>query len=133
MKNALEVEYDGIKFKSKTERAVYIYLSEHGYHPLYEPDKIVIATGFRIITPWYRYGKPKKTKMVDITYTPDFRAEINGRIVYFEVKGFETDVFPIKRKLFLKKIQEQNASTIFAQIHSVVDLEETIRQICLLT
>jgi predicted nuclease of restriction endonuclease-like RecB superfamily len=35
-----------------------------------------------------------------ILYKPDFRYEENGEVIYVDVKGYETDVFKIKKRLW---------------------------------
>lgn len=47
--------------------------------------------------------KYKNKTIRGISYKADFSYYQNGRLVVEDVKGMETDVFKIKKKLFLKK------------------------------
>ena len=49
----------------------------------------------------------KQNKVVGIRYTPDFYFNYNGLNVYIEAKGIENDVFYIKKKLFIKYLDNQ--------------------------
>jgi predicted nuclease of restriction endonuclease-like RecB superfamily len=126
VKNATSYEYDGIKFRSKMEVAVYRKLKERGIEPEYEKDKIVLIEGFKPLLPWFLDGKTVKGKIRDMTYTPDFRFEKDGMVVYLEVKGFETDRFPLKRKLFLNKLYCEHRNAVFVEIKTINGLIKTL-------
>lgn len=126
VKNATTVAYDGIEFKSKLERDTYAYLKENGYNPSYEPEKFLLVDGFKLTRPWFKNGKLIKAKVRDIKYKPDFVFTLGKYTVFLEVKGVETDRFPMYRKLFLKKLEDIE-SGIFVQVKSVNDLKKSIR------
>ena len=48
-------------------------------------------------------GSTKKKGIRAITYIADFQYEEDGRTVVEDVKGFLTEVYKLKKKLFLKK------------------------------
>lgn len=50
-----------------------------------------------------RFTAPDGTKVRAITYTPDFAYDEAGHDVAIDVKGVETQVYRIKRALFLKR------------------------------
>lgn len=129
VKNATALVYDGIAFKSKAEVSAYKLLCNAGIKPEYEPDKIVVQDGFRMKFPWFMNGSPIKTKVRDITYTPDFKFDYNGWTVYLEIKGFETDRFPVKRKMFLKYLETTKEKTVFAEVKSLSGLCKTLDQL----
>lgn len=90
-----KVEYDGYMFDSIAEKDRYIELrllsaaneiTHLAVHPKY-----VIHDGFTNVD-----GK----RRAQITYSPDFEYRLDGKWRYEDVKGVETAVFRIKRKLF---------------------------------
>lgn len=133
--NATKITFEGIDFKSKTELRVYQKLYSLGYHPLYEPDTFIIWKGsFRPSKVWYIDGEPQVTKknktllVGDWHYTPDFKISKDNKIIYIEVKGKPNDVYPYKRKLFLKYI-DSLPNVYFAEIHSVKGLVDFLSKI----
>lgn len=139
IRNATPTEYDGIKFKSKTEVMVYKTLLQSGFKPIYEPTKYPVWRGFKPFVPTY---KPDKTgnlklegkKVLDITYTPDFifMAPDNKTVIIIEAKGgFLNDTYPIKEKLFrgylenLQKVSHQ--PTMFFQVRSKSQVLQAIK------
>ena len=133
IKNAQPNEYDGIQFRSVFEAYAYRKLKENGFSPLYEAEKVILFKGFKPLRCWYKNGAPVLTskfkipKILDITYTPDFKLEINGMTIYIEIKGFPNDVYPLKRKLFLRKINDENA--MFFEVHDMRGLALTIEKL----
>lgn len=117
--NAQPNKYDGIEFKSKLETTAYKVFKNAGFNPKYEKDKIIIWRGFKPTTPFYSVDKKTKllklnnSKLIDITYTPDFTIKIGKYKIYIEVKGRENDVFPIKRKLFRNYLEKHKNSLYF--------------------
>lgn len=116
--NATPLSYHGIKFKSKLEVMTYRTLREKGIRAHYEPQAFRIWEGF--------YPKEKcwsknstnnlvlaKDKVRDITYTPDFKFRYRGYTVYVESKGFETDTFKMKFKMFRKLMDNRKNVLIF--------------------
>ena len=61
-----------------------------------------------------------------ITYTPDFTFEYNGILVIMEIKGFENDVFPVKRNLFRKLLETYDTPCMFFEIRTKRELLEAI-------
>ena len=132
VRNATKVEKYGIKFKSILEVMVYKTLLSVGFEPLYEKNKFVIWQGLYPSVPFYdkdattRMLKLNKKKIIDITYTPDFTFEYNKRLIIIEVKGFENDVFPVKKKLFRKSLEETHPEALFFEIYTKKQLLQAI-------
>lgn len=140
IKNATEVSQDNIKFRSKSERMIYNTLISLGFKPEFEPERITIWEGFTPKEPLYIDGipqmtKPKKKninfmpkvlKFLDWHYTPDFKLTIGNQIFYIEVKGFGNDIWPYKRKLFLKTIQDK-PNIHFFEVHTKRGLLKTVK------
>jgi len=132
VRNANPKEYGGIQFKSVLERNTYRTLKDAGFDVEYEPLKITVWQGFRPTVPFYnrdnrtRRLKLETKKLIDITYTPDFVFTHNGTTVYIETKGFENDAFPIKKKLFRKWLEEQEARSVYFEIFSKAQLLQAI-------
>ena len=132
--NATAVTSCGIKFKSKSEERVYKKLVSLGYSPQYESKKYVIWEGFRPKFPLYLDGIPQTTKggkskqLLDWTYTPDFILEKNGYTMIIEVKGNPNDLYPYKRKLFLKLLESMD-KTYFFEVKTIRGLMSSLETI----
>ena len=151
IKNATVVVKNNINFKSKLEESIYNTLLKLGFNPLYEPYTYTLWEGFTPITPYYdketdkqrdkRQSNSEKkssnkllvlknTKIIGIRYTPDFYFEYNGINVYIEAKGKENDVFYIKKKLFIKYLDNILLSTgkksIYFEVYTKKQLLQAI-------
>ena len=99
--NAKRVEFEGFRFDSKKEAKRYQELrilekagkiKDLQFQPVF-----ILQEGF------YYQGKAIR----QITYRADFEyVDEKGNIVVEDVKGFKTDVYKLKKKLFLKKYRE---------------------------
>lgn len=132
IKNATPTTVDGIEMKSKSEVMVYKALKEFGFSPEYEAKTFVIMEGFYPKVPFYdisrtRHNKLNKKKLLRVTYTPDFTFEYNGILIVIEVKGFQNDVYPLKKKLFRKHLETLDYPVIYAEIHTKRQLREFIQ------
>lgn len=130
--NASPLEWGGIKFKSKFEAQTYKLLREEGFNPTYEGIRFKIWEG---LTPTVQfYDKDPKTgllklnmnKLRDITYIPDFIFIWNNVEIIIEIKGFENDVFPIKKKLFRKFLESWNKPILYFEIYNKKQLIQAI-------
>jgi hypothetical protein len=84
-----KVTIQGVNFDSKGERDFYIHLCDlHGKNNVKLQPKFLLQEAFK------KDGKTHRA----ITYVADFQI---GSDVY-DYKGYETDVFKIKRKMFIK-------------------------------
>jgi hypothetical protein len=138
IKNATSTEFNGIKFKSKSEVMVYKTLLQEGFKPNYEPTKYIIWEGFKPSVLTYKPDKSgelviQNKKLIDITYTPDFLfvAPDNKTLVILEVKGFCNDLYPVKEKMFRKFLEElsenYNQPVVFFQIKTKKQLLQAIK------
>ena len=120
--NASPLEYDGISFKSKLEKMAYQTLKEQGFPVLYEPKKFIIWEGFRPNVPFYnkdastRMLKMDSKKVIDISYTPDLMFEYNNHLIIIEMKGFENNTYPLKKKIFRKWLESNYPNSIYFEI-----------------
>ena len=66
--------------------------------------------------------------LLNITYTPDFVINKNNYKIYFDVKGKENDVYPIKKKMFLKTLEERNdgINYLFFEPHNIRQMLQAI-------
>lgn len=140
IKGATTIRYNGIKFKSILECSCYKKLEISGLDFLYESEKITLWRGSKlhnilIYTPKKikigKYGKllePQTRALKDITYTPDFVVTKGNYKIYFDVKGKENDIYPIKKKMFLKILEERNDGIkyVFVEPHSVRQMLQAI-------
>lgn len=128
----------GIKFKSQLEKSVYTTLSQLGFKPQYEPKTFTLWDGFTPLTPYYDREtdtqrdkrNPKSSKMlilksskiVGIRYTPDFYFKYKDIDIWIEAKGIENDVFYIKKKLFIKYLdnlfEETGQKSMYFEVYT---------------
>ena len=127
IKNATKSNSDGINFKSQLERVVYNTLIQHEINVKYEPNTFTLWDGYTPITPYYDKETAKHRmkrlaegedstpstilvkkigKVIGIRYTPDFYFKYKDLNVYIEAKGIENDVFYIKKKMFIKYLDD---------------------------
>lgn len=137
---AAPISYNSIKFKSRLECSCYKKLEHSGLDFLYEGEKIVLLEGFKpenvtIYAPGRRaagkYDKDitiRDRAIVNITYTPDFIVTKGIYKIYFDVKGKENDTYPIKKKMFLKYLEDRNDGMkyMFFEPHSVTQMIQAI-------
>lgn len=135
IKGAHSVEFDNIKFKSALECSCYKKLKESGLEFNYESERIVIWEGLKlqktklyIPNKIHRILEECNKKLLNITYTPDFVVIKDNYKIYFDVKGKENDVYPIKRKMFLKYLEEKQDEWIyiFFEPHNVRQMIQAI-------
>lgn len=130
VKNAKANELDGVKFKSKLEQSVFRYLKDKGYEFSYEIDKIILQQSFKPTTLFLKKNKKKEfiedqTTIRAITYTPDFLVKVNNIDLYIEVKGFKTDSYNIKVKLFRKWLEGKD-NIVFAEVTTLKEVEQAL-------
>lgn len=130
--NASSNTIDNINFKSLLEGRFYKYLKENNYNFVYELEKIVLQESFRpkalFFKKYKRSLKLDKTIVRQITYTPDFILYLNDYTIYIEAKGFKTDSYNIKVKLFRKWIDNKEKA-IFAELKTLTELKQLIEYV----
>lgn len=151
IRNATICSTGNITFKSQLEKSVYNTLQQSGFDPQYEPKTYVLWDGFIPITPFYdkesntqqrkrlKDGDTNKSKILvqkigkitGIRYTPDFYFRYGKLDVYIETKGFENDVFYIKKKMFRHFLDQRFNSTgqhsIFFEIYTKKQILQAIQ------
>ena len=132
IKNAQEVVFQDIKFKSNLEKMVYNTLIEQDIHPAYEGNTYVLEPAIRPTKPFFVRGKKEgfhyeMKPLSSITYTPDFIFEKNGIIVIIEAKGKANDVYPYKKNLFRRLIEEFDKPVMFFEVRTKRELLEALR------
>lgn len=135
--NASSKEYKGIKFKSKLECTCYKKLEQSNLQFSYESEKITLCEGFypQNVEVYAIKNKRSKeygyipNKIRDITYTPDFIIRKDKYVIYVDVKGFANDTYPLKKKMFLKYLNDKKDkySYIFMEPHNVKQIMESIK------
>ena len=131
IRNATKTTESGIAFKSETEARIYKALVAEGFDPLYEKVTFTLSEKIRPTVPFFNrikglLGLDMKPVQA-ITYTPDFTFEYNGILIVIEVKGFENDVFPVKRNLFRKHLETLNQPSMFFEVRTKKELLEALR------
>lgn len=137
---ATMIEYNGIKFRSKLECSCYKLLEESGLDFSYESEKITLWEGSKLTkTQVYapkklgagKYGKvlELQTKaLISTTYTPDFVIRLGKYKVYLETKGMPNEQFALKKKMFLKSIEnrDDNKKYLFIEPHNIKQMKQAI-------
>ena len=151
IRNATQSSSKGITFKSQLEKSIYNTLLQQGFEPQYEPTTFTLWEGFEPITPYYdketdkqkikrlsdgidtRTSKiliQKTGKIVGIRYTPDFYFKYKNLNIYIEAKGIENDVFYIKKKMFIKYLDnlciEKGERSIYFEVYTKKQLLQAI-------
>lgn len=130
IKNASEVTSLGIKFKSHLESMIYRVLRENGIEPEYESRTFEFVPKLRPTIPFF--NRISKVFGIDmrpirpITYTPDFIFEYNGILVIIEAKGFENDVFYIKKNLFRRHLETLSQYSMYFEIRTKKELLQAL-------
>jgi len=110
-----KVSYDGINFASGLERYMYMALKNAKIKSKYEGETFVLLNGFHFDNEVYErcangkgdYKNRGSKKILTIKYTPDFI----GKDFIIETKGRANESFPIRWKLFKRKLIENNFIT----------------------
>ena len=150
IRNATQSSSKGITFQSQLEKSIYNTLLQQGFEPQYEPTTFTLWEGFEPITPYYDKETDKqkikrlsdgtntcpskiliqKTGKIGIRYTPDFYFKYNDLNVYIEAKGIENDVFYIKKKMFIKYLDnlytEKGERSIYFEVYTKKQLLQAI-------
>lgn len=132
--NATQVIYNGIKFRSKSELRMYQTMLNAGFTPDFESQSFILWDGCYLQKPYYYEGFPVVTKnghtkkLQDWVYTPDFIITLGGCSFIIEVKGNPNDLWPYKRKLFLKLIDTMK-DTYFFEVKTIKGLKKTLSTI----
>lgn len=115
IRNATPSEYKGRVYRSKLE-AKFAWMLDGNHIPFkYEEET------WEVLPKQTYMGKTVRA----VTYTPDF---IIGDTVV-EIKGWRNDVYPLKKKLIIKYINEHRPGTVFIEAHTMKDMAEAITQI----
>ena len=135
------IEYNGIKFKSTLECNCYKLLEKSGLNFAHESEKFDLWQGFK---PEIEIWAPSKVKgnsfkltkfmeqqtrtYVKITYTPDFVVTKGKYKIYMDSKGHPNDVFPYKRKMFIKQLQqtEDEFTYVYMEPHNLRQMQQAI-------
>lgn len=122
IKNAKHQTIDGIEFKSNLEAFCYQSLKDENLIFQYEP------TSYVLIPPFEHDGQ----KVRAAKYKPDFVGpsfELNETRWIIETKGFETDAFKLRWKLFKKYLYDNNLDIKLYLPRNKVQVKETIELI----
>lgn len=131
IKNATKTTSDGISFRSSLESLIYRTLLENGITPEYESRTFEFVPRLRPSVPFFnRVGKVFGLEMKPlqpITYTPDFTFDYNGMLIVVEAKGFENDVYPVKKNLFRRYLEDLAQPAMFFEVRTKKELLEAIK------
>lgn len=130
IKNATEISSSGIAFKSKLEALTYKVLVDNGITPQYEAKTFEFVPRMRPTIPFFnRIGKVFGLDMRPIrpiTYTPDFTFEYKGILIIIEVKGFENDVFYVKKNLFRRYLEDLSQPSMYFEVRTKKEVLEAL-------
>ncbi len=131
IKNASETTSSGIKFKSRLESVIYKVLIENGITPEYESKTFEFVPRLRPTIPFFNriskiFGLDMRP-VRPITYTPDFIFKYNGILVIIEAKGYENDVFYIKKNLFRRYLEDLDEYSMYFEVRTKKELLEALK------
>ena len=140
IRGATPKEYNGIRFKSTLECSCYKKLEASGLDFSYESERITLWEGAKlqntlVFSPkkikagkYSKFLEPQTRALLNITYTPDFVIIKNNYKIYFDVKGKENETYPIKKKMFLKYLEEQVDGKVymFFEPHNVRQMMQAL-------
>ena len=145
IRNATVCKSNNITFKSQLEKTLYNVLIQEGFNPQYEPKTFTLIAGFESKIPFYdketdnQFNKrresgdktakklvKKSSNIQGIRYTPDFYFKYNELNVYIEAKGKENDCFYLKKKLFIRYLNQQPDNSIYFEIYTKKQLLQAI-------
>lgn len=113
-------------FKSDLELDFYKFLERLGIEAEYEPETYTTWTGCKNTVHHYYSSKGSTDlrrvggDLGDIKYTPDFHFKYNGIIdVFVETKGREREDFTIRKKLFLRVLNELYPGSYYFVVKSL--------------
>lgn len=112
VKNATSVTIDGIKFKSKLEAYTYSRFKEENIPLTYESKRFELLPKFEF----------QNKKIRSITYLPDF---IGDKFI-IECKGYRTDSWPLREKLFNYYLYTHEPNTEFYVVHTQKQVDALI-------
>lgn len=115
VKNATKIEVDGILFRSKLEAYTYKKLKEANIDAEYEMHRYTLLPAFTFNDKNYRA----------MTYLPDFVG--NGFII--ECKGFKTDTWPLREKLFNYYLSTHTPEIKFYIVRTQKEVDELIKEL----
>lgn len=131
IKNATTKELDGIKFKSQLEVTIYKTLVSNAITPEYEKRTFEFVPRLRPTVPFFNRVKKvfglEMKPLHPITYTPDFTFEYDGMLIVIEAKGFENDVYPVKKNLFRRYLEDLPQYSMYFEIRTKKELLEALR------
>lgn len=113
VKNATKVTIDGITFRSKLEAFTYQTLKENGIAAEYERYRFELL-------PKFTY---QNENIRAITYLPDFV----GKDFIIECKGFATDAWPNREKLFKFYLANNSPNVKFYLVKTQKQVKELIK------
>lgn len=131
IKNATTKELDGIQFKSQLEATIYKTLVSSAITPEYEKRTFEFVPRLRPTVPFFNRVKKvfglEMKPLHPITYTPDFTFEYDGMLIVIEAKGFENDVYPVKKNLFRRYLENLPQYSMYFEIRTKKELLEALR------
>lgn len=131
IKNATTKELDGIQFKSQLEATIYKTLVSNAITPEYEKRTFEFVPRLRPTVPFFNRVKKvfglEMKPLHPITYTPDFTFEYDGMLIVIEAKGFENDVYPVKKNLFRRYLENLPQYSMYFEIRTKKELLEALR------
>ena len=124
IKGAKEHIKDGVKYRSKLELDAAEIFEKAGINAEYESQSFELLSGFKT----EENGKIKTYRNWE--YTPDFIWR--DKKIFIEIKGFPNDVYPYKKKMFLKKyiVDGEYKDWKFYELHSKKEIISFVNEFC---
>ena len=134
---AKKITIDGVNMKSHLEGAMYSLLKDSGLEFYYEKETFVIVDPFKFDNESYERKANNKGEMINrgnkkiqpIKYTPDFTIDNDDVKYIIETKGFRTETFNMRYKLFKKYITDEGLNYKLYSPHTQKECQEVMRLI----
>ena len=134
---AKKITIDGVNMKSHLEGAMYSLLKDSGLEFYYEKETFVIVDPFKFDNESYERKANNKGEMINrgnkkiqpIKYTPDFTVDNDDVKYIIETKGFRTETFNMRYKLFKKYITDEGLNYKLYSPHTQKECQEVMRLI----
>lgn len=136
IKNTQAITFENFKFKSKLELSCYSLFLKENLKLTYEEHKILLFEKIKLKNVLF-YCPSKNNKLIvyprtilNITYTPDFYLEHKGYKIFIDTKGQPNETYPMKKKMFLKILEERSILNdekyIFFEPHNQKQIKQAI-------
>ena len=119
-RSGIQLEVDGIKFRSKLEAYTYRQLKDNNIFAEYEKHSFELLPEIQ-----FEFNDKKTNRVLSLNYTPDFV----GEDFIIECKGHPNERFPIVWKLFKHYLLNVDARVQLYLVRTIKQVDNMIKDI----